>query len=198
MKTLFIFVTSLAIFIFSIAALAESATPRTSGVYLTAGDYQDGRLAFEGNCKSRAHKLELHDVLNKSYIDITHKSEKRRYPKGDLFGFRACDGRDYRFAPNLEYQILEAKELYVYAREISKSRGKGFHTDLEYYVSAGSSGPIMPLTVENLKEAFPDNHRFHDSLDAEFDSGKKLSEYDKFHKMFKINRLLIASHEGEP
>jgi len=53
------------------------------------------------------------------------------------------------------------------------------------------------LTLENLKQAFPDNHRFHDALDATFAAGRVLAEYDEFHKMFKVNRLLIASREAE-
>jgi hypothetical protein len=197
MKTLFIPVAVLAAFVFGVAASPKATTPKTSGVYLTAADYQNGRLSFEGDCRSKTHKLELHDVLNKPYIDVTHELEKRRYSKSDLFGFRACDGRDYRFASNLEYQILEARELYIYARVVSKSRGKGFHTDLEYYFSAGPEGRILALTLENLKQAFPDNHRFHDSLDATFGAGQPLAEYDEFHKMFKVNRLLIATATAE-
>jgi hypothetical protein len=54
---------------------------------------------------------------------------------------------------------------------------------------------ILSLTLENLKQSFPDNHRFHDMLDANFGAGQPLEQYDEFHKMFKINRLLIASHE---
>jgi hypothetical protein len=183
---------------FSAGASGQVAPPRMSGIYLTATDYKDGRVAFEGDCGSKTHKLELHDVLHKSYIDVTHGTEKHRYAKSDLFGFRACDGRDYRFASKLEYQILEAKELYIYAREISVSRGKGSHSVRKYYFSAGPDGQILALTLENLKQAFPDNHRFHDSLDVTFGAGQKLAEFDEFHQMFKVNRLLIASREQEP
>lgn len=196
MKNLFISIVVLAAVVFSVADSPKAATPRTSGVYLTAADYKDGRLAFEGDCGAKTHKLELHDVLNKPYIHVTHESEKRRYPKSDLFGFRACDGRDYRFAANLEYQILEARELFVYAREVTRRRGKGVHTDLEYYFSAGLEGQILPLKLENLKQAVPDDHGFHDSLDGTFGAGQDLAEYDKLHRMFKVNWLLIASHEG--
>ena len=184
---------------FSIAVPSDAATPMTSGVYLASADYKDGRLAFEGDCKSKAHRLELHDVLNKPYIDVTHESEKRRYAKSDLFGFRACDGRYYRFASKLEYQILESRELYIYAHETQHNNGKGMpHTIHEYYFSVGPDGPIFRLTLENLKQAFPDNHSFHNLLDADFGAGQKLEEYDKFHKMFKVNRLLIASQKREP
>ena len=183
------FLVVLAAFMFS-PATSALATPETSGVYLTAADYQDGRLAFEGDCGSKTHKLSLHDVLNKPYVDVTHESEKRRYPKSDLFGFRACDGRDYRFASNRQYQILESRELYIYSRAIPVNYGKGYRTIQEYYFSVGPEGHILALTLENLKQALPNNHRFHDSLDATFGPGREPWEYGEFHRMFKVNRLL--------
>jgi hypothetical protein len=195
MKTYFGPVVALAVLLFSGAGTAQAVPPKTSRVYLTAADYKNSRLSFEGDCGSKTHKLELHDVLNKPYIDVTHGTEKHRYAKSDVFGFRACDERDYRFASNREYQILEPLELYIYAREVSVSRGKGFHSVPEYYFSAGPDGPVLALTPENLKQAFPDNHRFHDALDATVGAGQKLAEFDEFHKMFKVNRLLIASRE---
>jgi hypothetical protein len=194
-KTFFSSAAAVAVLLFSGAGTAQVATPKTSGVYLTADDYTNGRLSFEGDCGSKTHKLELHDVLHKSYIHVTHGAEKHRYAKSDLFGFRACDGRDYRFASNLEYQILEAKELYVYAREVPVSHGRGIHTVRGYFFSAGPDGPVLALTLENLKQAFPDNRRFHDVLDATVGAGQKLAEYDESHKMFKVNQLLIASRE---
>jgi hypothetical protein len=184
-----------AVFPFSVAVPSHAATPQTSGVYQTAADYRGGRLAFQGNCKSQAHKLELHDVLNKPYIDVIHESERRRYLKSDLFGFRACDGRDFRFDSNLEYQILESRELDLYGRETYVHHGRVTSTVTDYYFSVGPEGKVLGLTLENLKQAFPENHKFHDLLDANFGSGQKLAEYDEFHKMFKVNRLLIASRE---
>ncbi len=199
LKTKLVVPTFLVAVTLSVAVPMQAASPKTSGVYLTAADYKDGHLAFEGDCKSKAHRLELHDVLDKPYIDVTHESEKRRYSKSDLFGFRACDGRDYRFSSKLEYRILESRELYIYARNTKETYGKGMpQTIRKYYFSVGPDGPILSLTLENLKQAFPYDHRFHDLLDANFGAGQGLEEYDDFHKMFKINRLLIASREQEP
>ncbi len=195
MKTFFSPVAALAVLVFSSAGMAQVAPPKTSGVYLTAADFKNGQVSFEGDCGSKTHKLELHDVLHKSYIHVTHGTEKHRYAKSDVFGFRACDGRDYRFASNLEYQILEAKELYVYSREVAVSHGRGIHTIRGYFFSAGPDGPVLALTLENLKKAFPDNQRFHDALDAAFGARQKLSGYDESQKMFKVNQLLIASRE---
>ena len=195
MKTYFCSVAALAVLVFSSAGTAQVAPQKMSGVYLTADDYKNGRLSFEGDCGSKAHKLELHDVFHKPYIHVTHETDKRRFAKSDLFGFRACDGHDYRFASNLEHRILEMRELYIYAREVYVSHGRGRHTVRVYFFSEGADGPVLALTSADLKKAFPDNHKFHEALDAAFGAKQKLSEYDETHKMFKVNRLLIASHQ---
>ena len=193
MKTYFSPVVAITVLLFSSVGTAQAAPPKTSGVYLTAADYKNGRLSFEGDCGSQEHKLELHDVLHKSYIHVTHETEKRRFAKIDLFGFRACDGRDYRFASNLEHEILEARELYIYSRDVYVSHGRGRHTVRGYFFSAGAEGPVLALTKENLKKTFPDNQKFHEALDATFGAKQKLSEYDETQKMFRVNELWIAS-----
>ncbi len=197
MKTFFSPVACFAVLLFSSAGTVQVIVQKTSGVYLTAANFKNGQVSFEGDCGSKTHKLELHDVLHKSYVHVTHGTEKHRFAKSDLFGFRACDGRDYRFASNLEYHILEAKELYVYSREVPVSHGRGIHTVRGYFFSAGPEGTVLALTLENLKQAFPGNHRFHDALDAMVGAGQQLAEYDESQKMFRVNRLLVASREEE-
>lgn len=178
-----------------IAALAEAQTTRRSGLYMTSGDYENQRLSFEGVCGSTDHNLELHNVLHKSYIHVKHESEMRRFAKKELFGFRACDGRDYRFVSNLEYQIMEAKQLYIYVHEKLAMQGRTTRTFREYYFSVGGNGQIHALTLPNLKEAFPEDHRFQALLDSSFGNGQDLAEYDKSRETFAVNRILLASHE---
>ena len=160
-----------------------------------AEDYKDRRLTAEGDCGSKAHKIELHDLLDKAYIHVTHGAEKVRYEKSDVFGFRACDGRDYRFGSNLEYQILEARELYIYLRE--QQVGRNRHIVRTYYFSVGSDGRVLQLTIKKLKAAFPENHVLHDRLDQAFGRRQDIAQYDGDHKMFKVNWLLIAA-SAEP
>lgn len=179
-------------------AFAKAQTPRTSGVYLTAADYENGRLAFEGDCGSKTYKLNLHDFRNEPYIDVKSGSEKHRYAKSDIFGVRACDGHDYRFASNLCYQVLEPKDIYIYAHDVwvPQNMGRVNRAVRGYYFSVGYNGQIQALTLENLKHAFPENHRFVDILDAAFGGGQNLAEFDEAHRTFKVNRLLVASREG--
>jgi hypothetical protein len=170
-------------------SLATAEAKSATGIYLTADDYKNGRLRSESDCDSPGHKVELHDILNKPYIHVTHGGETRKYLKSDIYGFRTCDGRDYRFVGNGEYQILESKEVSILSFEVSRGRSRS-HT---YFFSVGAGGEVLPLTLQNLKRAFPNNHVFHDALDATFRADDELTRYDTFHKMFKVNRLLIAS-----
>jgi hypothetical protein len=63
----------------------------------------------------------------------------------------------------------------------------------KYFFTTSTSDELQPLTKANLKKAFPDNHPFHDALDANFKEEKELYTYDDFHKMYKVNRLLKAN-----
>ena len=100
---------------------------------------------------------------------------------------------DYRLAKHREFQILEARTLYIYIvnapPRFGKDAQRGLNTSSTYYFSVGAEGDVLPLTFNNLKRAFPTNYRFHDSLDAAFPFGG-LEQYDEFHRMFKVNHLL--------
>lgn len=60
----------------------------------------------------------------------------------------------------------------------------------KYFFVTKSSDVLQELTKENLKKAFPENHAFHDALDAGFTTDSALPDYDSFHKMYKVNHLL--------
>ena len=64
----------------------------------------------------------------------------------------------------------------------------------KYYFSTASSDNLKDLTKENIKNAYPANHPFHDALDANFTKDEELIVYDDFHKIFKLNRLLQNSN----
>ena len=104
----------------------------------------------------------------------------------------ARDVRTYRTEGNLNYQVLEAKEVYIYSLDVIVRKGAG---EKQYFFSVGANGDIFPLTILNLKKAFPDNHAFHDDLDMFFKNDSQLTKYDEFHKMFKVNRLLEATKQ---
>jgi hypothetical protein len=102
----------------------------------------------------------------------------------------AADERTVRVVGTDRYQIVEARTVYIYSLDTIVRKGA---TEKTYFFSVGPTGEIQPLTILNLKKAFPDNHTFHDFLDMSFNHDSDLTKYDEFHKMFKVNRLLDAS-----
>src|SRR5215475_2920905 len=104
----------------------------------------------------------------------------------------AADARNYRVVGNDRYQIIEAKTVYIYSFDLLVRKAASEKT---YFFSVGPNGDVLPLTILNLKKAFPNNHVFHDLLDMSFKHDSDLTKYDDFHKMFKVNRLLAASSE---
>src|SRR5215510_8648978 len=104
----------------------------------------------------------------------------------------AADARNYRVVGHDRYQIIEAKTVYIYSLDVLVRKGA---SEKAYFFSVGPDGEVLPLTILNLKKAFPDNHTFHDLLDMSFKHDSDLTKYDDFHKMFKVNRLLEASSE---
>jgi hypothetical protein len=105
---------------------------------------------------------------------------------------RAADEPSFRLVGNDKYQIVEARALYIYALDTHVRKGA---LEKAYFFSVGRNGDLLPLTILNLKNAFPDNHAFHDLLDMSFAHDSDLTRYDGFHNMFKVNRLLAASTE---
>lgn len=99
----------------------------------------------------------------------------------------------FRFFNNSEYHLHEALAINIYSKQESHQQYKGFKLADVYYFSTGDTGDIKPLTMANLKLAFPDNHKFHDMLDAQFKDGEDLFAYDSFHKMYRVNHLYQMS-----
>jgi len=63
----------------------------------------------------------------------------------------------------------------------------------KYFFTTASQDVLTELTKDNLKKAFSTDHAFHDALDANFKLDGELINYDNFHKMYKVNRLLQSS-----
>ena len=95
------------------------------------------------------------------------------------------------------YTVLNPKEAikiykYVHGSHSPKETEKYAP---KYFFTTESSDVLTELTKDNLKKAFPTNHSFHDALDANFKEDADLTNYDSFHKMYKINRLLQAENK---
>lgn len=186
MKTLKI-ILNIALVLISLTTFSQE-----SGVYMSATDFAAGKLAFGINCATEKHKIKLNEFLNKDYITVVHNNVPNKLTKKNIYGYKDCDGATYRFINNNHFAILNPTEsILIFQHTTIASKNQKAATI--YYFSFAGSDVTSELTLTNLKKADPDNHKFHDALDAEFKSDSDLVLYDSFHKVFKISRLYSNS-----
>jgi hypothetical protein len=178
---------------FDIFAQIEKKESTLAGVYLTLTDFQIGKLSYDIDCSTEKQKIKLHDFFSRPYIDVYYKGEKYSLQKKDIYGFRDCHNNTYRFFKNDEYKLEEGGSINIYSLQESAPSGKSYKSISIYYFSSSLTSEIKSLTVENLKSAFPANYKFHDSLDEIFKGGVEVSEYDSFHKMYRVNHIYQLS-----
>jgi hypothetical protein len=183
---------TLAIIGLLLSSVVGHSQTNNSGIYLSLADYQKEKLTYEIDCSKEKHKIKLNEFFNKPYITVIHDGKKYSHQKNDIYGFKDCNNKIFRFYKNKEYQIEESGNIIIYSLERNETQGKGFKLVKDYYFSTAADNVINTLSVENLKRAFPDNHKFHDLLDENLKDGDA-SAYDSFHKMYKVNHLYQAS-----
>ena len=168
-----------------------SQKPIGSGVYRNAADFRQGKMFLQVDCQTETHRIKLHEFSNKSFIDVIHDGKKNTLQKSEIFGIRDCGGHDFRFFQNQDYQLMEDLGLVIYQKKATEPAGtEVLGGQMDFYFSTQLDSPIQPLTLDALKRATPGNHAFHNALDAQFQNAD-VAAYDTFHKMYKVNQLLV-------
>jgi hypothetical protein len=168
------------------------AKAQTSGVYMSAADFESGKLAYAIDCKTEKHKIKLNEFLGKDYITIVHDKRPHNLKKSEIFGYRDCNDKVYKLAIDKHYEVMNAQErILLYVIELPGSKNQ--KARMNYYFSISAAGEVKGLTLTNLKNAFPDNHKFHDALDTEFKADADLVQFDSYHKVYKVNRIYSNS-----
>lgn len=166
------------------------------GVYKSYQDFKSGTPTYSLNCNSN-NAIKLNDFISSCYIDINVGGKKIKLDKDSIYGYKNCKNETYRFYKkhDEEFLILESKGIIIYASyvDVSSNNGKTNNRVEEYFFSKTEDSEILPLTLINLKKAFPSNLKFHDMLDEEFSGGKPLNEYSKANHIYEINLLLNQS-----
>lgn len=164
-----------------------------SGVYLTFNDYLNNKLAYEINCATEKHTIRLNEFLNKPYIIVIHDGKKFKLAKDSIYGFISCDEPFVRFQDKQHFYLAEKGSVWIFYYNFRVQENKTFTTVKKYYFSTKGDGKLIALSKENLKNAFPDNHKFHDMLDAQLKDENDIAEFDTFHKMYRVNHLYQMS-----
>jgi hypothetical protein len=176
-------------------SLNSIAQNKQSGVYLTYSDYNNNKLTYSINCKTEKHIIRLNEFLNQSFITVKHKEQKIKLQKDSIYGILNCDEPLVRFQNKEHFYLAEKEAIWIFYKEENVPEGKGFKVQKHYYFSKTGDGVLSELTISNIKYAFPNNHKLHDELDAQFGNGSAISDYDSFHKMFKINHLIKVNEK---
>lgn len=170
---------------------AGSLIAQQSGVFKTYADFTAGKMEYGIDCAKEKHKIKLNDFLGKDFITVVHDGKPYNLKKSETWGYQLCDQKIVRFQGNDHYPLEDKGTLWVYTKQALKSVGRGRSEPVtNYFFSNGGNGKIEKLTLLNLKAAFPENHKLHDAIDAQFKTDSSLGEYDKYHKHYRINHFL--------
>jgi hypothetical protein len=158
-----------------------------AGLYKNADDYLSGKLEHEKQDFEK-HRLHTDRLFNKYVVKVVENGEAHKYFKWDLYGYKNKNNQNFRFFNEKSYRIVDTTSFVVYAREENIVNGKEKRRETRYYFSKNAESRILPLTIRNLKFAYP-NRDFHDLLDVHFRSNKELMRYDAFNNEYKLKRI---------
>ena len=179
----------------SSTANAQSKTSVTGGLYLTSNDFQQQKLTYQIDCSNAKDKIKPNEFFGSSTGYVLTKGEKHEFNKKKVYGYRNCENKNYRFYNGEAYLLIDTASFYIYYKYKSEEniKGKALIKKDEYFFSKNANDDLQLLTIENLKNSFPDNHRFHYALDANFKSDNDLIVYDSFQKVYKVKYLYTES-----
>ncbi len=172
---------------------ASSLFAQKSGVFKTFADFTNGEMEYSIDCMTEKHKIRLNEFLGKEFITVVHEGKHYNLKKNEIWGYQLCDDKIVRFQDNEHYQLDSKGILWIYKKQSFKGgspKGVGAKTVSIYYFSRGGDNSILELTPINLKASFPDDHELQDAIDQQFKSIFSLTEFDEFHKQYKINYFL--------
>ena len=175
--------------------ITPTTTTAPGGLYSSFADFTSGRLTYQVDCSSNKDKLKLNALFGASKGYVRVNGEKHSFSKNQVYGYRNCKNEDYRFYNNTAYQVLDTAGFFLYYNYGPEQpvAGKALVKTDKYYFSVKGDDALQPLTIANLDKAFPGNHRFHNTLVAEFKSAKELADYDSFLKTYRIKYLFSQS-----
>ena len=91
-----------------------------------------------------------------------------------------------RYVDSKQYTLLNpCEEILLYRHEVKETKW----TSYSYYFSKDLESPVLKLTNENLKLAYPDDVEFHKKLDEIFNNDSQLSRFDGLYNMYLVNWL---------
>lgn len=171
----------------AVALIISYTANSQAGVYKSATDFVTGNLEHS-KPEYGKHKIRTDIPFNKYVVKVVDGEESHKYFKWDLYGFKNRRNEAFRFYNEKSYRIVDTASFLIYAREENVVRGKEKTRETRYYFSKSAESRLIPLTIRNLKYAFP-NREFHDLLDLQFRSNTELMKYDHYYGQYKLKSI---------
>ena len=89
----------------------------SSGIYKTAEDFQQRKLSYAINCKTEKHKINPNVIFKDSKVKVKHDVTTYELKKSEIFGFRTCAGKEFRFVDEKESKFYDIGEDVTNFRE---------------------------------------------------------------------------------
>lgn len=174
-------------------ARTDTGLAHRSGIYLSGADFRAARLEHPIDCRTAKHVIDRHTVLRNSYIDVEHEGQHFRHEKRDIFGYRDCDGRDIRFVEGASTRLWKRGRSTSTPASASSNQGRPYKRVTEFSFSAAPDSALLPLTLANLKRAYPSERQFQALIDAASQRGDDLTAYDDVRKTYRLNLLFTQA-----
>ncbi len=162
------------------------------GIYRNAEDFKNERITYAPQAGIK-YKFKIH--ITRKFIDIHIGDSSYNLQFDSIYGYRDAAGNVHRIYNNVDYIVLNPRENIQLYSFLQVDGGKGNYEHTEYFFSPEIGEKIYPLTIYNLKIAFPTAQVFHELLDMYFADDKQLTVYDKFYHIYKINRVYQFSKQ---
>jgi len=171
----------------------SSASPKSSGLYLTFNDFVNHKLSYVSDPSgTQNNKIIYHEFLGGGKVTVVNNGKKLVLSKDQVFGY-SNGNQDYRFYGNKAYRIVDTNGFYLYSADKLVQQTKGMKPVKTFYFSTKADNELLTLTQENINKAFAANHKFRYLVQAQFRSDEDLDQYDGAVNEYKIKEIFTDS-----
>ncbi|MCK9219144.1 MAG: hypothetical protein M0P47_03725 [Bacteroidales bacterium] len=195
-KTTLLFSVILVVFAGTCKGQAVDSKTSKSGLYMTSDDFSKGKLTYETNCLNNRNSIKNSDFDQRKTVRISYHDSTFKLAKSSIWGYRLCNGKEYRIFKNQEFEIIDRSSIIIYQKHYIRNmnpRGNNSSHTISYFFSEKSDSPLKELNLSNLESSFPTNKKFHDLIDLYFKSDEELLIYDDYYKMYRVNHFYFES-----
>ena len=176
------------------SANKSNAQTHAKGLYLTYSDYLGHKLSYtEDPSNSNGNKIALHELFGSKQITVSGNGKNLSFDKNQIFGYHDANGNDYRFHDGKAYQIVDTNGFFIYSHDSLVQQGKGPNPITGYYFSKTSNSSLLPLTFQNVVNAFPENPKFRYMAEVASTYNVKADAFDSSLNEYKIKELYLQS-----